>query len=299
MGEFLVITCQLPASVEGELAEAMCGWPVLGCQVQDAGGGINVTVYLDEAHAPDLPQVAGELTNMGASGLASGHFARADWLAEYRRAVTPQRIGSSFWVDPHPAQRTPAPEKRIHLLIEPRQAFGTGSHESTQLILLALEELPVTGARVLDAGTGSGILAIASSALGASRVVAFDIDLEAVFVARQTIAVQPQRVDVRLFAGTATALRRRACFDVVLANVIPAQLEPILAALRALLAPDGRLVISGVLADQRAAFISELAGHSLAVVRERELGEWVALVCRPVETSSGPTAERRGATPAA
>ncbi|MGE5236271.1 MAG: 50S ribosomal protein L11 methyltransferase [Acidobacteriota bacterium] len=279
MGDFLTITCRLPAAAEGVLAEAMARWPVLGCQVQDAGTQVQVTIYLDEAQALELARVEDELRELGAVGVASGHFAHEDWLAEYRRAVTPQAIGSFFWVDPHPGSPTPPPSDRVHLIVEPRQAFGTGSHESTQLVLLLLEELPVVGARVLDVGTGSGILSIAAMALGARCAVAFDIDAEAVFVARQTVAVQPRPLPVLLYAGSSRAVRRSASFDLILANIIPAQLEPLLDDLKVLLADGGRLVISGLLADQRTAFASELAELGLWITAQKEAGEWTALVC--------------------
>jgi ribosomal protein L11 methyltransferase len=167
----------------------------------------------------------------------------------------------------------------VHLIVEPRQAFGSGSHESTQLVLLLLEDLPVAGQRVLDVGTGSGILALAARALGASWVVAFDIDVDAVCIAHQTVAAQPQRLPVSLFAGSTSAVRRRGVFDLVLANLIPLEAGPLLADLKELLAPGGFLVLSGLMADQRTAVEAELTGCGLAVRKTRELQEWVALAC--------------------
>jgi ribosomal protein L11 methyltransferase len=279
MTSYLTVTCRLPATAEDHLTQAMADWPVLGCQVEDAGEEVDVTIYLEESESGAVSAVVEELRRLGACELSAGRFAGEDWLSEYRRYVVPHAIGRLFWVDPHPSALTPAPEGRIHLVVEPRQAFGTGSHESTQLVLLLLETLALGGTRVLDVGTGSGILAIGARALGAASVVGFDIDLDAVFVARQTVAVQPERQEVALFAGTIPAVRRDAQFDVILANLIPAQLEPLLTDLRALLAPGGTVVVSGLMVDQCEAVTSELDRIGLRVVDGREVGEWASLVC--------------------
>lgn len=276
---YLTVTCRLPASAEEQLASALERWPVLGCQVENAGHEVDVTVFIGAAEAGAVLGVCEGLLALGARELGTGHFAEEDWLAEFRRHATPLPIGTLFWVDPHPGAPTRPRDDRVHLLIEPRQAFGSGSHESTQLVLLALEDLPVAGRAVLDVGTGSGILALASRALGASLVVALDIDLEAVCIAHQTAAAQLQRWPVSLFAGSTAALRPRPFFDLVLANLIPSEVHPLLADLRGLLAPCGFLVLSGLMADQRAAVEAELDESGLEVRKTRELQEWVAVTC--------------------
>lgn len=279
MSEYLTVTCRLPADAEERLAQALERWPVLGCQVEDAGAEVDVTIYLDDAEARALGRISDGLRALGGEDLASASFAEQDWLAKYRSRVAPIAVGSRFWFDPHPATPTPPPAGRIHLFVEPRQAFGTGSHESTQLVLLLLERIPVAGAAVLDVGAGSGILSLAVCALGAASAIGFDIDLDAVFVARQTVAAQRGRLPVALFAGSAPALRPRRRFDLVLANLIPAQLEPLLPQIRKVLRESGTLVVSGLMADQRAAVEAELGRYSLRVAEALEAGEWVALRC--------------------
>jgi ribosomal protein L11 methyltransferase len=276
---YLTVTCRLPASAEEQLASALERWPVLGCQVENAGHEVDVTVFIEAKEAGSVPRVCEGLLALGARELGTGHFAQQDWLAEYRRHAKPRPIGSFFWVDPDPTAPTPPEEQRVHLVVEPRQAFGSGSHESTQLAMLTLEDLPVAGQRVLDVGTGSGILALAARALGASWAIGFDIDLEAICIAHQTVAVQPHKLPVKLFAGSTSALHRRPVFDLILANLIPSEAGPILNDLKELLAPAGLLVLSGLMADQRTAVVAELEACGLVVTASRELEEWVALVC--------------------
>lgn len=281
MQPYLTVICRLPGDVEDALASFLEHVPVLGCQVESIGRELEATVFVEQASRDAVVEIREGLTALGASDLRVGSFADQDWLAEYRRRSAPLAIGTRFWVDPHPSAPTAPPPGRIHLVVEPRQAFGTGSHESTRLILLLLERLTVAGRRVLDVGTGSGILALAARALGADFVVGFDIDSDAVCVARQTIGVQPESLPVALYAGSTATLRRTPSFDLILANMIPAESGPLLDDLRSVIATDGRCVLSGLMCDQRVAVERELAAHHFAVVDAQELSEWAALVCVP------------------
>ncbi len=297
MADYLTVTCRLPASAEEHLAQALERWPVLGCQVEDAGGEVDVTVFLDERRAVDVPRVCEGLRALGASELDTGRFAEQDWLSGYRHTLAARAVGTRFWVDPHPQQPTAAPDGRVHLVVEPRQAFGSGSHESTQLVMLLLEEIDVTGRRVLDVGTGSGILALAARGLGAAWVAGFDIDLEAMFVARQTVAEQPRQLEVALFAGSTAALRGDPRFDLILANLLPVQVEPLLGFLRSLVSTGGELLVSGLMVDQRAAVEAELTAAGFEVVAAHELGEWAGLICKAVARGPRPvTRQGKGKT---
>jgi ribosomal protein L11 methyltransferase len=295
MPDYLTVSCRLPAAAEEHLAQALERWPVLGCEVEDSGPDVDVTIYLEEARSGALSQVCEGLLALGARELGTGHFAEQDWLSIHRTCVTASAVGRSFWIDPHPDVPSPPPDGRIHLVIEPRQAFGTGSHESTQLVLLGLEDLAVAGKRILDVGTGSGILALASRALGAATVVGCDIDLEAVVIAYQTAKAQPQPWSVGVFAGSTSALRSAPGFDVILANLLPAQLEPLLHDLRRLLDRRGALLVSGLMEDQRAAVEAELRRANFVVGDTRQLGEWVAIACTPATQRVGARVPKRTA----
>ena len=98
MAEYLTVTCRLPASAEEPLAHAMQDWPVLGCQVEDAGGDVEVTVYLGAGATAAVPAVQEGLRRLGASDVETGPFAEHDWLSEYRRSVTPRALGQRWWV---------------------------------------------------------------------------------------------------------------------------------------------------------------------------------------------------------
>ncbi|MEP7354317.1 MAG: 50S ribosomal protein L11 methyltransferase [Acidobacteriota bacterium] len=127
-----------------------------------------------------------------------------DWVAETQAAWPPLLVGEKFFVVP-PWCEDPTPPGRFRLEINPGQQCGTGQHPCTQKCLEAMERLIHRGSAVLDVGSGSGILSIAAKLLGATRVVACDIDAE---------ASQP----VPFFVGSVDAIRSNS-FDVVVANI--------------------------------------------------------------------------------
>jgi ribosomal protein L11 methyltransferase len=195
-----------------------------------------------------------------------------DPFEAYRAASRPFSVGSRFWIDPGPATEVPPPEGRIALRVPASRAFGTGGHESTRLALAALEEEPIEGESVLDAGTGSGVLALAAAGLGARRAVGFDSDVQAVFVARENRARHPFGDRVVLAACEPAALRGR--FAVVVANLLPDELLPVHASLCARVAPKGRLIVSGIPADREADVIPRLRGRRWALAGCRRENGW-------------------------
>jgi ribosomal protein L11 methyltransferase len=130
------------------------------------------------------------------------------------------------------------------LRVPAARAFGTGEHASTRLVLIALQEEMVEGLSVLDVGTGSGILSLAAASLGARRVVACDVDTDALFIARENLRLHSFGSLVRLVASSTDALGGN--FDLVLANLLPQEFLPARRSILARVAPGGRLLLSGI-----------------------------------------------------
>lgn len=272
------LRCRAPRQLEELLPELLEGRPVLGSHLRPVDGGeIELDVYLEPGAADAAEAVAAALAAAGAGAIEVELVAEEDWMAPYRAAAVPFAVGSLWWLDPRPDSPTPAPEGRLRLVVEPRTAFGSGSHESTRLVLLALEALDVSGRRVLDVGTGSGILAFAAERLGAGWVVAVDVDPEAVWVARETAATQERGSAPRLVVGSAGALTDAAAFDLVLCNMISGEMLPIAGELARTLRPGGRAVLSGLLAAEREEAEARLARHGLRSVAFLVDGEWLCL----------------------
>jgi len=277
MGAFLRVRCRVPLALEEEIPTLLYPMPVLGTEIGERRGGrVAVTVFLPHSECVKAADVEMLLAAAAADGFEVGYVEEEDWLANYRKEVRPFAVGETWWVDPHPETPTAAPPGRRRLVIPPRMAFGSGSHESTSLILRALETADLKGRSVLDVGTGSGILALAAELSGARRVLGVDIDAMATHIARQIGDLQEWRPGVHHVVGSA-GCAVGGFFDVVLCNMISAHFMPLLDSLAAALAPQGTLVLSGLLVGETDAVGAELRGRGLVVGPVAVMNEWASV----------------------
>lgn len=248
-------------------------------------GEVLLRAYFDSSS--DIARVHGDFqarcraAAVPLAGCATGIEQEHDWLKEWRRKLKPFPVGDRFWIIPGPQVSGTAVQDRISMWLEPRMAFGTGTHESTRLCLEVLERLPLTGRSVLDIGTGSGILAIASAKLGAESVLACDIDAEAIQVAAANCC--RNRVDrrTRLFTGEVATLSGSG-FDVVLANLEVNLIRRKLDEFGQLLNPRGCLILSGLLERDATGLCQSPNVRALPLTLSQNLakGEWRCLVFR-------------------
>jgi ribosomal protein L11 methyltransferase len=238
-----------------------------------------LTYFPRPVDAGEIESILGGRQGAGTKLLTSHLVATSDWQREYRRRSQPFALGGHWWVDPGEPGGRPLdpPEGRRPLRIPARTAFGTGSHLSTSLIVELMEDMRLVGSRVLDVGTGTGILAIVALMSGAESVTALDTDPGAACIAQQTCRLN--RVEPRIFAGSIAALRsgRPAGFGVILANILPANLEADLAQVVNHLEPDGSLLMSGLMIEQGDRAQTRLRALGLGTVERRSAGEWLAL----------------------
>ena len=275
-GTTLRLRFEIEGDREDDLAEILNRHNTMGASlVSRADGRFCVEVFFgpDDGHL--IPDLVHALVEIGVERTEVGTQEAEDWLASYREAIRPFVVGKSWWIDPHPGTPTPAPEGFRRLVIEPRMAFGTGSHQSTALVLMELESCPPEGLTMLDVGSGSGILALAAERLGAAWAVGFDLDLEAVMVARQIRRDQDFSCDPAFFAGPRSAIGDGA-FDLIVCNMISEHFLPIAESLREMLAPDGSVVFSGILESEAARVSVALEHQGFRMLSTRALDEWVA-----------------------
>jgi ribosomal protein L11 methyltransferase len=235
-----------------------------------------VAVFLEGSRTVEAEAVRRDLERIGAHDIVVDRVPAADWLADYRSLARPFRVGSRWFIDPLPEDPSSPDAGRIRLVVEPSTAFGSGSHESTQLMLQALETRNLEDSSVLDVGTGSGILAFAAQRLGASPVVALDVDIEAVWAARRASGHQDVAVRVQFVAGDSSALGD-VMFDVVLCNIVSSELLRLLPELRRLLKSAGAGLLAGLLVSERELLEEPLRSNGLRVVQEFTSGEWMSL----------------------
>jgi ribosomal protein L11 methyltransferase len=197
-------------------------------------------------------------------------IADRDWVSASQAQFEPVPIGARLLVAPswHPPQPG---DNRIHIILDPGMAFGTGSHPTTRLCLQWLAENLRTGQSVVDYGCGSGILAIAAAKLGAGHVTGVDIDPQAILSARENARIN--QVDIAL-ALTSQSPPQAA--DVVVANILSNPLKVLAPLLSNLVHSSGHLVLAGLLepqADEVAAAYPDFDMHVHAV-----LDGWACLV---------------------
>lgn len=197
-----------------------------------------------------------------------------DWLAEWKASFTGFTLGERFFVLPT-WKPVPAIERSI-LSLDPEQAFGTGTHDTTRLAAEILERLVRPGDSVIDLGAGTGLLAMIAARLGAVPVTAIEPDRYAAACARENVVRNELEGKVRVEVAAVEdyeALRA----DLVVANITAPVLERALERVRA-----GRVVLSGILVEQVDDFVEELPARF--AVRERwSAGDWAALVLRAAE----------------
>ncbi len=197
------------------------------------------------------------------------------WAERSQAALTAVTVGRLTVAPPWDLP----PDRAGVIVIQPSMGFGTGHHASTRLCLGLMQEAPVAGARVLDVGTGSGVLAIAARMLGAESVVAVDFDADAVTSARECAELNhmSNTIDIRQSDIEHEAVVRGEPFTLILANLTGGMLVRMASRLLQLMVPSGTLIVSGVTHEEETAVTGAFADLG-AQLRARLLeDEWVGL----------------------
>jgi len=203
-----------------------------------------------------------------------------DWENNWKQYYQPIKVGKRLLIVPE--WLTPEnSEGRVEVRLDPGMIFGTGAHASTQMCLMALEEAVHGGERVIDLGSGSGILSIAALLLGSSTAVGVDIDPKAEDIARENAACNNLHAD-RFAAVTGNVIEDAALmsslaaegYDVVLANIVADVIIPLVPVVPRFLRPEGVFLCSGIL-DVRADEVrAALEAAGLRVTGGRKIDDW-------------------------
>jgi len=261
------------------------GWSPVAVEETDRG----IRAYFSTASERDRAVAA--IAAPGAPGIDAAvvvspvDVADEGWAERSQAALTAVRAGRLIVAPPWARPADPAADEVV-IVIQPSMGFGTGHHPSTRLCLRILQELRLESASVLDAGTGSGVLAIAAAVLGSRRVIGIDADEDALGSARENIDLNAVagRVSVRAvdLADAPHTLAER--FDVVTANLTGASLVRLREPLAACLAPRGTLIASGFQDDERDAVVNAFA--PLRLETERREDGWLGIGFTSIPTTS-------------
>ncbi len=224
---------------------------------------------------PDLPAAP-----LGEAAVRT--LALEDWRDSYKAHFKAWRSGRLHWVPIWEKGQYTLPEGDVAIWLDPGLAFGTGNHETTRLCcerLVAFAAERGTSGRVIDAGCGSGILALSASRLGFRKVVAFDNDSEAVRVSRENAGLNGLSQSVEFFQGDLVSGLAGRQGELVMANIQADVLMQFAAELTQAVAPGGCLVLSGILAFELARVREVFASCRPSWTSNQwTLGEWSVLV---------------------
>ena len=201
-----------------------------------------------------------------------------DWSEVWKQFYKPFRAGRSLVVKPTWEPYDAKPSDRV-IEIDPGMAFGSGTHETTGMCLELLEEAVHGGERVIDVGTGSGILAIGAALLSAKEVLAIDIDPTAVKVARENVAHNHLEQTVTTLEGNLLEKVDAQC-EVCVANIIADVICMFAAPLNDHIVPGGLFICSGIIKEREQDVTDALLAAHYTILDIRRKGEWVAMISR-------------------
>ncbi len=206
------------------------------------------------------------------------HLATEDWAEAWKRHYRPLRIGERIVVSPS-WEEPSVGSNEVLIKLDPGMAFGTGTHPSTQLALRLLEKYIRPRSIVLDVGTGSGILAIAAVKLGAARVIATDIDPEAIRTAEENARLNEVRNQMTLLVESVIDSGR---YPLVLVNILADVIADLLLheTLAARVEDSGVLILSGIIQSRREVVELALRATGMGVIEEISEGDWVAFAAQ-------------------
>jgi len=260
--------------------------------LDESAGGVRLGAYFDDAERAEGIKLAleAELARLGLGnalgGISLSPVSEQDWMQKWKEGFEAIDVGERLIIAP--SWKLPSDSRgRIVIQVDPGLAFGTGTHETTRLCLEAIER-HWRGGSVIDVGTGTGILAIAAALLAPEsraalrpelKVVAIDVDPQAVDVARENTAINRVSDRIELHEGQPRDFAGEE-FDVVVANLTAEVVVDLIRDLVACLAPGGLMILSGILSELAEDVERALLAYGFSVIERRVSGEWCAMVSR-------------------
>lgn len=263
-----------------------------GVQIEDTAEVQVIAYFADDEQFPKvLAAIRADLAELARFGIQAAPatitvngIAQSDWENNWKQYYHAQRITRHLTVVPswEPFEPQQADEKPI--VMDPKLAFGTGTHETTQLMMQALETVVRGGESMIDVGTGSGVLAVAARQLGVGPILATDIDDMAVAVAKENLALNPVAADIPVVASDLLADVTVAPVDLIVANILADVIARLIPQTIPLLKPNGYFLVSGIYDAIAPEIEQQLVSHGYHVVQKAQMGEWHSYIAKREET---------------
>lgn len=203
-----------------------------------------------------------------------------NWNKQWESSIQPIEIGKKFVIKPSWTNYN-NPSNRIVIQIDPKMSFGTGFHETTRLVINLLEKYIKIGNSVLDVGTGTGILAIASVKLGASHAIGIDIDEWAIENAKENVQVNDVAELITILDKPLTFFPTES-FDVITANLTFNTILEMLNEFRRILKSKGIVLLSGLLLQDKEKMVHHAKEHSFSLLETITENDWIALAIQKI-----------------
>lgn len=229
-------------------------------------------------------------TDVGAGTISWDYTEDKDWMNNWKEFFKPFYVAEDILIKPTWEEMpVDVKEGTTVILIDPGTAFGTGAHETTKLCLLSLRRYIHKKVSILDAGCGSGILAIAALKLGAAFSFGIDIDPEAVKSSKENASlndVEEERFDVvcgNILEDVNTEeIKAHGQFDIAVANILADVIIPLSSVIGSYIKPGGIFISSGILGEKAGDVEKAILANGFSVIEKNTLGEWVSFVAQKV-----------------
>ena len=221
----------------------------------------------------------GEFLDVGTGFEGFRYVDDEDWANNWKKYYEEFKLSDRIVICPSWEEGDAELEKdAVKVILDPGSAFGTGTHETTSMCAEILDQVIKPDTSVLDLGTGSGILAIIASKLGAKSVDAVDIDSLAVKVAEENCAIN-ECSNVECYTGELKSVKN-APYDLIVANIIADVIAEIACDIPADLADDGLFVCSGIINTKKERVIEALKNAGMEIIEERSKNDWMAYIAK-------------------
>jgi ribosomal protein L11 methyltransferase len=285
--QYLEVRIEVPR----EQADAICNYVIdnitNGLVLEDEEASLNTAIifYVPEDKAQSyqspLEEYLSEVcssNNFPKPELRERMIKNVEWTEEYRKSVQPIMIAGDILI--RPPWHDPRPEAKYDIVIEPKMAFGTGTHETTRSCLAIIRQRFQAGMRFLDMGTGSGILSILASRMGAQYIRSIDYDLAAVNNCKENFELNKVDTPNDVLFGSIEKCERDEPYDFVCANIIKSTILPIIPRLIRLTKSNGILVLSGLLTQDEGEITAALEEHGQAEFEILPDNKWLTYTVR-------------------
>lgn len=205
-------------------------------------------------------------------------YEEEDYQNSWKKYLFVEKVSNKFVVKPT-WREYEKQDGELVIELDPGRAFGTGSHPTTSLLLSLMEENDFKDKKVIDIGTGSGILMIAASLLGAKNIYGTDIDEFSIEVAGENLALNKiDMTNIKILKGNLLEVLNGEKFDIILCNILSDVLIKLLGEIKYILKDDSKIMFSGIIEDKLDLVIAKAQEVGLKVIKTKEEKEWRAIV---------------------